>query len=138
MVERDVILAKIDSIQNCLDRIDSVVAKDPHRLDTLDGQDIVTLNLQRAIQLTIDIASHIISTEKLGLPQSLRDTFLILQKKGVIDEVTCALMSKMVGFRNIAFHDYQTIDPAILHAVVNNHLGDFERFYTAVLKKFPG
>ena len=32
----------------------------------------------------------------------------------------------MVGFRNIAVHEYRRLDPAIVRTVVAERLGDFE------------
>ncbi len=34
----------------------------------------------------------------------------------------------MIGFRNIAVHDYQELDLAVLEAIVTKHLGDFGLF----------
>ena len=41
----------------------------------------------------------------------------------------------MVGFRNIAVHDYQTLNLDILKQIVENHLGDFTSFTKQILKK---
>jgi uncharacterized protein YutE (UPF0331/DUF86 family) len=45
-------------------------------------------------------------------------------------------MEHMVGFRNIAVHDYESINPEILKSIVKHHLGDIEEFYTLVLQRF--
>lgn len=99
-------------------------------------QDIVVLNLQRAIQLSIDIAYHILSSEHLGLPQTLKEAFQILHKNSILSVDITKKMEKMVGFRNIAVHDYQAIDPEILKSVVKNHLIDFEKYYTEILNHY--
>lgn len=132
MVDRDLVLAKINNIQNCLKRIDQTVEN--KEVWNYDTQDIVILNLQRAIQASIDIAAHIVADEKLGLSTSLKDLFGCLEKNGVLSQTISDKMKKMVGFRNIAVHDYQDIDVAILRAVVAHHLKDFEDFYDEILK----
>lgn len=133
MIDRDVLVEKTNNIQNCLKRIHDTVQGDLGRLDLLDIQDIVTLNLQRAIQLIIDMASYVVSCERLGTPQSLKDVFQILERNSFIKRDISTKMQKMVGFRNIAVHDYQAIDPTILKKIVSSHLKDLEEFYDAIL-----
>ena len=137
MINRDVLIEKTNSIQNCLKRIHDTVKNDIDLLNTLDVQDIVTLNLQRAIQLIIDMASYIISNEQLGTPHSLKDVFQILERNDLIKRDLSQKMQKMVGFRNIAVHDYQTIDPSILKKIITHHLKDFEEFYDQIFRKYP-
>jgi len=40
----------------------------------------------------------------------------------------------MIGFRNIAVHNYQKLNLEVLEKVIENHLGDFEEFVAAVNK----
>ena len=136
MVDTDVLLEKVNSIQNCLQRIHDTVGKNIEILESLDAQDIVVLNLQRAVQLVINIAFHITSSEKLGLPNSLKDAFRLLQNHKIITPAVAKAMEKMVGFRNIAVHDYQIIDVEILKKIVKEHLKDIEAFYTEASGKF--
>ena len=133
MTNKDILFQKINSVQNCLKRIHDTVLNDPKKLDSLDAQDIVTLNLQRAVQLIIDIGSHVIAVKKLGIPESLKDIFIILEKNKFLDASISAKMQKMVGFRNVALYDYQAVDPAILKNVVFHHLSDLEVFYSQIL-----
>ncbi len=136
MPDRDILLAKSASIQRCLKRIKAVTGLDPHRLDDIDVQDIFVLNVQRAIQSAIDMAAHVIASEGLGLPDTIRGNFEILQKARIIDKKLSAKMQAMVGFRNIAIHDYQELDERILRAILTKHLKDLEAFYTTVLIYF--
>ena len=41
----------------------------------------------------------------------------------------------MVGFRNIAVHDYQRIEIDILKSILFKHLKDFEQYYSAIYNK---
>lgn len=41
----------------------------------------------------------------------------------------------MVGFRNIAVHDYQALQLPIVAAVITKHLGDFTAYSLALLLK---
>ena len=136
MPDRDVVLAKVATIQKCLERIREVTSLDPASLDDINRQDIFVLNLQRAIQASIDLASHIVASEGLGLPETVRDNFTLLRDKNVIDPETASKMEKMTGFRNIAIHDYQALNLDILKSILTCNLRDLEDFYVAVLTSF--
>lgn len=132
-MDRDVIIEKVNSIQNCLKRIHDITKGDVESIHHLDIQDVVVLNLQRSVQLTLDIASYVVSVKNLGVPKTLKDLFQILENNKYISKKISEKMQKMVGFRNIAVHDYKSIDLKILKAILKNHLKDLEQFYTEIL-----
>ncbi len=134
MPDRDVVLAKVATIRKCLDRIREVTDLDPGKLEDINRQDIFVLNLQRAVQACIDLASHAVASEALGLPEKVRDNFSILREKGVVDPELASKMEKMTGFRNIAVHNYQALDLDILKSILSNNLKDLEDFYSALLQ----
>ena len=136
MPDRDVVLAKVAAIQKGLRRIKEVTGLFPERLDDLDVQDIFVLNLQRAIQSAIDLAAHIVASEGLGISDTIRGHFVLLENAKVITKALSQKMQSMVGFRNIAIHDYQNLDIEILKAILSKHLKDLEQFYTAILTHF--
>ncbi len=136
MPDPDVVLAKIGNIQRCLRRIKDVTGNDPASLDEIDKQDIFILNLQRTIEAVIDIASHIIASEGLGLATTLKEHFALLRDAGIIDYGMMKKMQSMVGFRNIAVHNYSEIDLDILKSILQKHLKDIEDFYTKIGKRF--
>jgi len=133
MVDRDVALGKISSIQRCLKRIRDVTLLNPDTLDNLDTQEIVILNLQRSIQGCIDLAAHIVADEGLGVPQELRENFDLLSKHKIIATDLTKRLRKMVGFRNIAVHEYETIDTEVLKSILMHNLKDIEEFYVAII-----
>lgn len=136
MPDMDVIIAKAGNIQRCLKRIKSVTNLVPTSLDDIDKQDIFILNLQRAIESAIDIAAHIVASEGLGVPSTTKEIFILLENEGIIDKKLSQKLRAMVGFRNIAVHDYHTIDIEILKSILTNNLQDIEEFYTAILKRY--
>ena len=99
-------------------------------------QDSVILNLERASQATIDIATHIVKMKKLGLPNTSREVFDLLLHDEIISQRSCQQMQGMVGFRNIAVHDYQNLNIEIIIAIVEKHLGDFERFIREIFEGY--
>ncbi|MEW5323087.1 DUF86 domain-containing protein [Geobacillus thermoleovorans] len=132
-MKHDVILNKISIIERCLKRIDEEYEHDPKNLQNYTKQDSIILNLQRACEACIDLAMHIVAEQKFGLPQHSRDAFSLLEEHGVISPAVSQNMKAMVGFRNIAVHDYQQLNLGILQAIVEHHLDDFKHFAKAIL-----
>jgi uncharacterized protein YutE (UPF0331/DUF86 family) len=136
MVDRDVVLRKVGNIQRCLKRIREVTGLKPESLDGLDVQDVFVLNLQRAAQSALDLAAHVVASEGLGLPANLKENFSLLKTAGIISEDLAQSMERMVGFRNIAIHEYEDIDVKMLKSILQHRLPDIEAFYTAVVHHF--
>jgi uncharacterized protein YutE (UPF0331/DUF86 family) len=134
MVERDIVLAKAAAIDTCLQRIADV--RGQAALRPIDVEELVVLNLQRAAQAAIDLAAHVVATEGFGFPADLADTFTLLEKHAVVTRDHAERLRKMVGFRNIAVHQYQALDPAIIESIVSRDLGDLRSFASAVLEHF--
>lgn len=138
MVDQDILLAKIVSIRKSLDRIQQTTGCKPESLENQDVQDIFVLNLQRAVQAAIDLAAHLIADEKLGLPANLKESFAFLETAQIIDSSLCQRLQAMVGFRNIAVHDYQQLDLNILQAILKHHLGGLEAFTHRIVQRAIG
>ena len=120
---------KIDSILCCLTRIEQrlPINEDEFLLD-YDAQDVVVLNISRAVQLSVDIATHMLSSGNESVPKSMADSFTKSHRQGVISERVAEKMKKSVGFRNIAVHSYNDVDLSITYAIAKNHLKDFKEY----------
>ena len=133
MENKAVIINKFDSIQKCIKRIEEEYENNPENLKDYRKMDGIVLNLQRACETVTDIAMYMISNRKLGIPQTKKEAFELLEKNKLISEEVCKNMKGMVGFRNIAIHDYKQIDEAILQDVIENHLSDLIEFARQML-----
>ena len=134
MVDRDLVLAKIETLERCLARIDATRGR--AGLEALDRQDIIVLNLQRAVQATLDLAAHVVAREGLGMPDDLAAGFELLQRAGILDADLADRMRRMTGFRNVAIQEYRKLDPAIVEAIVRERLGDLRAFARAIVVRF--
>ncbi len=133
----DVVLNKIQTIERCLKRIrEEYVGFEDTFEENHTKQDSVILNLERASQATIDIATYIVKVKGLGLPNTSRELFDLLLENHIIGEDVCKQMQGMVGFRNIAVHDYQNLNIEIVVAIVAKHLGDFEVFMKEIFSGY--
>ncbi|MBN7573902.1 hypothetical protein C1H57_02765 [Clostridium sp. 2-1] len=130
----DVIFNKIETIERCINRIKEVYNDDPDNLNDYTKQDSIILNIQRACEAAIDLAMHIVSEKSLGIPQNSRDSFEVLNSNNMIDDKLNGRMKSMVGFRNIAVHDYKTLNIKVVQAIIENHLKDFSDYIYAINK----
>jgi uncharacterized protein YutE (UPF0331/DUF86 family) len=132
----DVLLNKAAVIERCVQRIleEYAAAGDGFATD-YSHQDAAILNIQRACEASIDIGQHVIREKKLGLPQSSRHVFELLYEADYIDEPLAETLKKMVGFRNIAVHDYQRLLLPITTTIITQHLDDFLLFSSTMLQK---
>lgn len=132
----DVLLNKAASIERCVARAREEYAADPSGFATnFTRQDAAILNIQRACEAALDMGQHIIRRESLGLPQSARDVFALLAQAGWINEALAESMKRMVGFRNVAVHEYQTLQLPITLNIITGHLGEFAEFSRCLLLK---
>lgn len=131
--DRDIVLAKVSALRKCLATIRRLKAADAPRLEAWIVQDVVVLNLQRAAQACLDLANHLITANSWELPSSARGAIEILRDAGAIPEEQARIMVGVIGFRNIAVHNYAALDPAIVNTIVAEHLGDLERFVDTIL-----
>ena len=133
----DVVRNKALSIERCLTRVREEFRADPSRLEDQTVEDAIVLNLQRACESAIDLAMHVVASERLGVPQESREAFTLLEKAGRIDQTTANAMRRMVGFRNIAVHEYQELSRPILISILENNLEDFTALVKALLRGAP-
>ncbi len=130
----DVLINKAAVIERCVARAREEYTSDPATFATnFTRQDAAILNIQRACEAALDMGQHLIRREKLGVPQSARDVFRLLAQGGWIDLGLVDGLQRMVGFRNIAVHDYQVLQLPITVNIIQKHLDDFLRYSQAIL-----
>jgi uncharacterized protein YutE (UPF0331/DUF86 family) len=132
-VDTDVIRNKLESLVRCVERIES---KRPAEKATLEGdldlQDIIVVNLERAVQVCVDIGAHVLSDRDGGSPRSMSDVFRSLADVGLIESALAERLSRSVGFRNIAVHQYHSISWDVVYSIITKHLDDFRAFARSV------
>ena len=122
----DILLNKAAIIERCIRRIREEAAAAP-AFDSFTHLDALTLNIERACQAAIDMAMHIVAERHLGVPQSMADAFGLLQRAAIIDPGLAASLQGMVGFRNVAVHQYEQMDMNVLRWVVESWHHDWIR-----------
>lgn len=133
----DTVINKAQSIQRCVKR-----AREEHAAagsgfsSDYTRQDAAILNMTRACEQAIDLGNHLIRKEQLGVPDESRRSFHLLASAGVISADLAVRLGKMVGFRNIAIHQYEELDIEILVAVITKDSQDLLTFTELILKRY--
>ncbi len=118
----DVILAELSSVQ-------------PLTIKQLEEswqlRKSVERNIQLAVEIVLDVCHRLIALAGRSPVPTSRAAVEAVVQLGVLDSPDP--YRQMVGMRNILVHRYESIDPAMVIAIVNNHLGDFHQFKTEIL-----
>ena len=101
-------------------------------LQDIDMQDILALNLERSVQLCVDIANHILSSLDDSPAMSMAESFERLSEKGIISNELGKNLKKAVGFRNLSVHAYDKIDWQLVWFILEGGLKDLVRFLECV------
>jgi uncharacterized protein YutE (UPF0331/DUF86 family) len=135
-MDREVVAQKLEALRRCLARVRE---KCPKSADILakdaDLQDIISINITRAVQLCVDIGTHVIAGMSVSPPDTMGKTFDQLAEAGIIPPDVAEQLKKAVGFRNIAVHNYESINWAIVHSIASDRLVDFEEFAKAIVDR---
>lgn len=135
----DVVVNKAAIIERCVARAREEYGRDPEGFATdFTRQDAAILNVQRACEAALDMGQHLVRRDRLGVPQGARDVFTLLAAGGWIDADLAVALQRMVGFRNIAVRDYQTLVLPIVVAVITRHLDELLAFSRAVVRRDVG
>ena len=125
----DVLLNKAAIIERCLVRVRAEHDGDDRVLyENITKQDSIILNLQRACEAAIDLAMHLVAARRLGIPQESREAFDLLVTGAALDKALGERLAGMVGFRNVAVHNYRRLDLAIVSSIIHHRLDDFTAF----------
>jgi uncharacterized protein YutE (UPF0331/DUF86 family) len=131
----DVAINKAAAIERALARIREEYAGDPSRLfNDPTRQDAIVLNLQRACQSAIDLAMHLVRRQRIGMPQDSRDAFRLLAQAGFLDQDLADRLMQMVGFRNVAAHDYDTLSLPVVQHLIEHRLDDLNDLAAMALR----
>jgi uncharacterized protein YutE (UPF0331/DUF86 family) len=131
MIDRALVAKRLAFIETCLRELRQLARPDELATDIRE-QRFIEHTLQLGIQAALDVASHIVSGERLGETGTNRDLFDRLANAGWVTHELAGRVSNMAGFRNILVHGYTDIDLQIVADVLANHLGDLDLFVSSI------
>jgi len=131
VTDPELVAKKLALIETCVRELQSLARPEAIRADVREER-FVEHTLQIAIQAALDVASHIVSDDRLGEPETNRALFDLLARAGKLPADLAATLRDLAGFRNVIVHGYQDVDLAVVEDVLRNHLGDLLAFVAAV------
>jgi uncharacterized protein YutE (UPF0331/DUF86 family) len=134
MTDLDLIAKKLAFIETCLRELRQQARPDRLATDIRELR-FVEHTLQIAIQAVLDIASQIISDDRLGEPGTNRELFDLLGRHGWLVPPLVEVLRDMGSFRNVLVHGYAEVDVTVVRDILDHHLPDVEAFVAAIRQR---
>lgn len=135
MTDPQLVAKKLAVVETSVRELKTLARPAEMRRDVRERR-FVEHTLQVAIQAVLDVASHVVSDERLGEPQTNRELFDLLARAEIISEPLAAHLRDMAGFRNVLVHGYQDVDLAVVESVLTDNLEDLLDFVAVVRRRF--
>ncbi len=119
MTDPDLIAKKLALIETYLRELRTLARVDALESDVRERR-FVEHTLQLAIQAALDVASHIVSDDRLGEPATNHELFSLLANAAWIEAELASALRRAVGFRNVLVHGYAAVDITVIR--------DFSKF----------
>lgn len=134
MVDRD----KLEGLIRNLRRYTEVLRQIAQRDETRFMSDPVVIGaaryyLQVAIETCINMANHLIASERLRAPRDYKDTFAVLNEAGIVPAECARTMRELAGLRNLLVHLYWEVDDRMVYEGIRTDLADFETFVRYIM-----
>jgi uncharacterized protein YutE (UPF0331/DUF86 family) len=131
VTDADLVAKKLAFVETCVAELRSLAKPDAIEVDVRERR-FVEHTLQIAIQACQDVASHVVSDERLGEPRTNQELFELMARGGWINGDLALVLRRVIGFRNILVHGYTAVDPRVVRDVADNRLDDLLAFVAAV------
>jgi uncharacterized protein YutE (UPF0331/DUF86 family) len=127
VTDPDLVLKKLAVVETCVRELRQLARPDA-LVEDIKERRFVEHTLQLAIHAALDVASHIVSDDRLGEPRTNRELFTLLESAGWVSRDLSRTLRAMAGFRNVLVHGYDVVDVAVVRDLLENRLGDLELF----------
>lgn len=131
MTDEGLVAKKLAFVETCVRELRTLARPELLETDVRERR-FVEHTLQIALQACQDVASHIVSDDRLGEPRTNQELFDSLARGGWIDGDLAARLRRAIGFRNVLVHGYTAVDVAVVRDVLTGGLEDLEAFAAAV------
>jgi uncharacterized protein YutE (UPF0331/DUF86 family) len=136
MTDAGLLAKKLAFVETCIRELRMLARPEALAHDVRERR-FVEHTLQIAIQACQDVASHIVSNERLGEPRTNQELMDLLVAAGWLAPELGRPMRQAIGFRNVLVHGYADVDLNITRDVLGRGLGDLADFVTAVRARLP-
>jgi len=128
-IDSELVRRKAALILEDLSRLRPLVGKD---LDTYLASPTDALAVERLLERMVDVNYHLRVESGHAPPRDYHDSFVQLSELGVLTHDRAVGLSRAAGLRNRLAHEYDTVDPAIVHAAARTALVDVPEYLRAV------
>ncbi|MGH9324683.1 MAG: type VII toxin-antitoxin system HepT family RNase toxin [Vicinamibacteria bacterium] len=135
--DKDRLRSRIDHVRSRVRRLKEIAETDRERFLGNDLLQAASVRyLQTGIEALLDIGNHLVAREGLGTPRSYQEVIDLLIEHGILRTEDRTTYREMVRFRNRAVHLYEEIDAAEIYQILQENLGDFETFVSAIVDRY--
>jgi len=92
--------------------------------------------LQVSIECCLDVANHIIASERFRAPKDYADSFRVIEERGLIPSDLAQKLRQMAKFRNRLVHLYGEVDNAYVYEFMKEDLKDIEELRSHIINKY--
>ena len=108
-IKRELIEKKLDNLKDYLKKIEAMNFSYQELLENPDIQDLLVFRFQQAVEICIDIATHIIAGLDLPRKETAKDAVFLLGEEKIINKELASQLGEAVDFRNIVVHHYDDV-----------------------------
>lgn len=133
--DKDKITKLSSEIFNALDKLNelSLLSKedflsDPYRVASAKYFLIVS------IEAAVDMCNHLISKNRLRVPENYADAFKVMGEAGVLSKRFVEKLANMARFRNRLVHIYWEVDDEIIYKILQDNIKDVKDFLDTFIK----
>ena len=127
MTDLDLVEKKLAFIESCVSELRRLAVAENIDTDVKERR-FVEHTLQLAIQACLDAASHVVSDDRLGEPNTNQELFRLLAQAGRLTQDLARSLSAAAGFRNVLVHGYAEVDSRVTRDVLDHHLDELLEF----------
>ncbi len=139
MIDEELIENKIDIILKNLKYLDEVKGLEKEVfLSSFERKQAVKHSLQEAVEASLDISNHLISSEGWERAETYSEMFTRLYENEVIGSDLKDRLQNMAGFRNLLVHRYGDIDDERVWRILSERLNDISRFVEKIEELLRG
>lgn len=135
-MNKDKILRQLGLLSDYLRKLNSIkkISYDDFKGDSIKIAAAERL-LQVSIETILNIGNHIIGSKGFRSPKDYADIFKVLEEQKLISPEFSVQLQQMAKFRNRLVHVYWDIDTFMIYDILQNKLGDFEKFAKIIIKE---
>ena len=132
-VKNGVLIEKLQSLDKTLAELRSLGEVTEKQIDDdWRTRRAIERDLQILVEIVVDVCQRIVSLSGQTPPTMGREA---VERCCLIGALSAYQpYTRMIQFRNFIVHRYERVDGRILVEMVNEHLGDFERFRQEIMR----